>query len=153
MPQGRTFRSHFGVLAAFILVTCSLAVGTTGADDNASGEARVTLKGHRDGIFSVGFAQKGQTVASASRDGTVRLFDVESGEQTAELKGHEGQVLRLALGGENLLPLPARTRRVRLWDLEYKTEIAKLEGHKEWVAGVAFSPDGRCWPPARPTKP
>jgi WD40 repeat protein len=110
------FSRRASVLAAILLLLESVLAVRLGVAEEG-GEALATLKGHRDGIYSVGFLKDGHVVASASRDGTIRLFDVESGDQQAELKGHEGQILRLALGGKNLLASAGADKSVRIWDL------------------------------------
>src|SRR5438552_3769384 len=67
---------------------------TAGSTGRSRDTARVTLTGHRDGIYSVLFFQNGRFLASASRDGTIKVYDVETGAVQATLTGHSGQVLR-----------------------------------------------------------
>ena len=47
-----------------------------------------TLKGHTNGVFSVAFSPDGARLASASRDGTVKLWDAATGQELRTLKGH-----------------------------------------------------------------
>jgi len=49
------------------------------------------LTGHSKGIYSVS-AGKGNTVASASRDATVKLWDITNPKSLQEFKGHRGDV-------------------------------------------------------------
>ena len=49
---------------------------------------RLTLAGHTERVMSVAFTSDGKTLASGSYDGTVRLWDVATGQERATLKGH-----------------------------------------------------------------
>src|SRR5262249_34129159 len=60
-----------------LLGQCSLA------DDS---KPRITLKGHSEKVTSLTFSPDGKTLASASYDGTIRLWDVARGEAKATLK-------------------------------------------------------------------
>ncbi|CAP61990.1 uncharacterized protein PODANS_5_1230 [Podospora anserina S mat+] len=47
-----------------------------------------TLEGHSDSVTAVAFSPDGATLASASYDATVRLWDVATGEHRRTLRGH-----------------------------------------------------------------
>jgi len=60
------------------------------------GECRKTLNGHTTQVWSVAFSPQGNTLASGSDNGIVKLWDVSTGECRKTLKGHTHQVWQVA---------------------------------------------------------
>jgi WD40 repeat protein/serine/threonine protein kinase len=82
------------------------------------------LRGHSGFVTQLSFSPEGQRLATASADGTVRLWDLKSGESRA-LKGHEGPVVQVAFTRDGQHVLSAGLDgTVRAWvdDLPLKPE-------------------------------
>ena len=61
-----------------------------------------TLTGHERGVESVAFSPDGQTLASGSFDGTIKLWNLASGQELRTLTGHTGSVWSVAISPDGL---------------------------------------------------
>ena len=61
--------------------------------------------------------------------GTIRLWDVTTGAETARLEGHCGGVNALCLLPDGRLASGSGDSTIRLWDVASGAETARLEGH------------------------
>jgi WD40 repeat protein/serine/threonine protein kinase len=116
--------------------------------DNREGAARPAepdrLRGHTGPVQSVAFSPDGTTLASASQDYTVKLWNVKDRQELATLKGHTNQVTSVAFSPDGkALASTSVDKTVRLWDVATREELATLDGHTSTVWCVAFSPDGK----------
>jgi WD40 repeat protein len=85
----------------------------------------------------------GRRAVSASRDCTLRLWDLESGQTLRTLEGHTGWVWAVAVTPDGSRAISAsRDHTLRLWDPESGKEIAIFIGDGEMLS-CAVAPDGR----------
>ncbi|WP_375467236.1 caspase family protein, partial [uncultured Nostoc sp.] len=59
-------------------------------------QERNSLEGHSNAVNSVAFSPDGKTIASASADKTVKLWDAATGKEITTLKGHSDAVYSVA---------------------------------------------------------
>jgi WD40 repeat protein len=102
------------------------------------------LTGHSNSVESVAFSQNGKRIVSGSYDQTVRIWNVETGEEERKLKGHSDSVISVAFSqdGKRIVS-GSGDETVRIWNVETEEEERKLEGHSDSVISVAFSQDGK----------
>jgi len=101
------------------------------------------FEGHQDWVWAVALSGDGRRALSGSKDATVRLWDVETGNAVACLEGHEAEVVSVAFSLDGRRALSGSIdKTVRLWDLESGREVRVFRGHTDNVVSVGFSGDG-----------
>src|SRR5262249_1052725 len=111
------------------------------------------------------FSPDGSRMATASGDGTARIWNVETGETTALFKGHTKAVVNVTFSPDGRRVLTAsQDGTARLLDVTTGHEVGIFSGHRGGLWGADFSPDGtrvatasadktaRVWPVFRSTQ-
>lgn len=116
---------------------------------------RLILRGHENAVSQVRISPDGRFIASASADGTIKIWDASSGSHMDTLVGHMAGVSCVAWSPDsNTLASGSDDKAIRLWDRvtgRPKTttrksmvgqEMAPLRGHHNYIHCLAFSPKG-----------
>ncbi|MCA2717734.1 hypothetical protein [Microcystis sp. M169S2] len=127
--------------------------------DVETGQEIRTLKGHDEPVNSVDFSPDGKTLVSSSfswdkededtgmsgsGDKTIKLWNVETGQEIRTLKGHDDYVLSVNFSPDGkTLVSGSIDKTIKLWNVETGKEIRTLKGHDNTVISVNFSPNGK----------
>jgi WD40 repeat protein len=95
-------------------------------------------------VTAVVFSPDGRRALSASQDGTLRLWDLRSGNCLRTLTGHTGKVTAAAFAADGRWGFSASAdATIGIWDLATGACVRALEGHTKPVRSISLTPDSR----------
>jgi WD40 repeat protein len=104
-----------------------------------------TLSGHSFWVNAVTLTPDGQRAVSASKDRTLKIWDMKSGRELQTLTGHSDWVRAVTLTPDGRQAVSAsRDRTLKIWDMKSGRELQTLTGHSDGVNAVTLTPDGQC---------
>ncbi|KJA27642.1 hypothetical protein HYPSUDRAFT_197834 [Hypholoma sublateritium FD-334 SS-4] len=140
---------------------CALVLGLSNGDDTTIAHQQTAkeflaqctnsclfvLHGHTEPVSSVATALSpdGKRIASGSYDGTVQIWDLETGEQVGKpLRGHTDQITSVAFSSDGRRVVSGSDdKTLRIWDLETGKQVGRpWQGHTSYITSIAVSPDG-----------
>lgn len=138
-PDGQSFASGSAAREIFLWNT-------------VDGQFVRQFQGHFKGIDSLFFSEDGHTLLSTSLDGTIRRWDVETGQELSRLMtstnqgiwdssvSTDGRYMLLSEAGTTMTP---SNFMIYLRNLENGEVIKRFVGHTGLVTAAQISPDGR----------
>jgi len=104
-----------------------------------------TMRGHTSRITGVAHLLDGRHIITCSDDGSLRLWNLESGVQIGN-DWHDDEkagVWNISLSpNSKTVASGSRDGKVRLWDVETKKVVSRWTGHTDIVRSLCWSVDG-----------
>jgi len=98
------------------------------------------FRGHEDFVTSVAVSPDGKYALSGSFDQSMRLWNLETGEEIKRFLGHTDKLHRVRFSADGKLGLScSRDGSLRVWDLASGKETRVIKAH---VGGIPRSPSG-----------
>jgi tricorn protease-like protein len=136
MTRQLQFGPPFVALLAVVLGPSSLRA--------QEAKERASLRGHTNEVVSLAISADGKTLASGSKDRTIRLWDLPTGKERAVLRGHAACVDALAIAADGkTLASGSKDGTITLWDLATGKQRASFKGHEFDDLSLAITADGR----------
>jgi WD40 repeat protein len=96
------------------------------------------------GILSLALSADGKRFLTGGgfHDRTIRLWDVETGQELLKLTGHAERVSGVAFLAGDQAVSAAQDQTIRIWDLKTGQELFRFSGHTGPIHSLAVAPSG-----------
>jgi len=110
--------------------------------DMRARKARLLL-GHEAGVNSLAYHPDGKSLATASEDGLVILWDMATDKVVRRIRAHRDAVYSVQFSRDGRrLATASRDGTVKCWDARAGLLLCLLRAHQKGAKAVAFHPDG-----------
>ncbi|MEH1827342.1 MAG: AAA-like domain-containing protein, partial [Nostoc sp.] len=135
LKAGKSLKEHSNIIEADNRIKVILALEQV--VDKIKENNR--LEQHSSAVVNVNFSPDGKTIASASWDGTVKLWNL-SGKLLHTLVGHNAEVVgvKFSPNGKTIVSISRREQKVKLWNVS-----GRLLHTFDEADSVKFSPDSK----------
>ena len=133
-----------GIFIAFILTLNLFAQSNDNLDDLPDITPIRALQVFGGSLDTVAFSPDGTQLVTGGRDHAVRLWDVETGENTAILAGHSDWISTVVYSPDGtVIASGGHDHNIWLWNVQTGTSLRLIEDHQAEVKAIAFTPDGQ----------
>jgi WD40 repeat protein len=108
----------------------------------ATGKRLLQIKKDK-AIFSVAVSHDGKILATGGLEDTIRLWEIATGKQISELKGHGYGVEYVQFSPDDRILAAVTGKDLQLWDLATSKEIRRIVDSCVGPTHSRFSPDGK----------
>jgi len=125
------------------LVVSGSADGLICISQLQTGRIVQALDGHMDSVEDVAFCDCLPLMASASMDGTIRIWDLNN-YSVRHVLNHDDAVIRLKWHKNSpILTSCSNDKTVRMWDARSGACLKVWKGHRKSILDFAMTPDGK----------
>ena len=111
----------------------------------ASQSNSAVLRGHIDKVTSIALSPDGHIIASASFDGTIRLWDIRTGQTVQELPIKEKPLFAVSFSPDGRYIAYSYAENedlsICIWCLDKNCQYCVLKGHLSVIKSISFSRD------------
>lgn len=98
---------------------------------------------HGDAVLSIAYSPDGSVLASASKDGTVKIWNLANGREQLSYRRHNQPVRAVAWDPKGQFVVSAGGPEIHLWNPKDGQLIRSWKRHNRPVNGLAVRPDGQ----------
>ncbi len=100
-------------------------------------------KAHSGVVLSSAFSKEADRFATASLDGTVKIWDTKNGDETMSIMAHDKPIRSVAFSPDGaVLATASDDGTVKMWTVANGLNYMILNGGMDKVTCIAFSPEG-----------
>ncbi|MEZ6141368.1 MAG: hypothetical protein R3B84_12425 [Zavarzinella sp.] len=96
---------------------------------------------HGGAVNALAYSSNGARLATASSDGTVRIWDLGNGRELLSYRGGSLPVLSLSWTRDDKWIASTVGNEIHIWEAETGKKVHTLTGHEGEITSVAFQPD------------
>jgi WD40 repeat protein len=113
-------------------------------DNSLVDERNIFPQGHFSRVNSVVYSPDSRKILSASGDGTIKEWDIETGRCVRTLSGHSDWVTYAVYSPDSKKILSASVdKTIKEWDVESSQCVQTITGHWDNLTCAVYSPDGK----------
>src|SRR5205823_3610360 len=101
---------------------------------------------HGDYIHALAYRPDGGRLATASADGSVKIWDIGNGRELRNYRGHPEAVRAVVFAPDGKTVASAAANEIKICDPETGNEVRTIAAHaggKIYITCLAYSPDGK----------